>query len=191
MDTRDIATAAKQSFPVVIRPSIDDDMAATAAIYGHHVLHGTGSFEIDAPGVEEMRQRRAAIIERGLPYLVAADGEGAVLGYAYASAYRPRIAYENTVENSVYVRHDCMGQGVGRGLLQALITRCEALGYRQMVAVVGDSANRASVRLHEAFGFRLVGTLRSVGYKHGRWLDTVLLQRPLGAGDDTEPGRHA
>lgn len=191
MDTQHATDAAAQHLSFHIRPSGDGDMVAIAAIYGHHVLHGTGSFETDAPGVEEMRQRRAAIVERGLPYLVAADVRGAVIGYAYAGAYRPRIAYANTVENSVYVRHDCIGRGIGRTLLQTLIERCEALGYRQMVAVVGDSANLASVRLHEAFGFRPVGTLRSVGHKHGQWLDTVLLQRSLGEGDHTDPNEHA
>jgi phosphinothricin acetyltransferase len=134
-----------------------------------------------------MRHRRADILVRGLPYLVAEDEGGAILGYAYASAYRPRAAYRNTVESSVYVRHDATGRGVGRLLLTELIARCETLGLRQMVAVVGDSGNLASVRRHQAFGFRLVGTLTSVGRKHGRWLDTMLLQRPLGESDGTAP----
>ena len=138
-----------------------------------------------------MRRRRADILARGLPYLVAEGGDGVVLGYAYASAYRPRAAYRNTAENSVYVRHDLVGRGVGRLLLAALLARCEALGVRQMVAVVGDSANLGSVRLHEAFGFRHIGTLSAVGRKHGRWLDTVLLQRALGEGDRTDPGGEA
>ena len=131
------------------------------------------------------------LLARGLPYLVAEGGDGAVLGYAYASAYRPRAAYRNTAEHSVYVRHDLVGRGVGRLLLAALLARCEALGVRQMVAVVGDSANLGSVRLHEAFGFRRIGTLSAVGRKHGRWLDTVLLQRALGEGDRTDPGGEA
>jgi phosphinothricin acetyltransferase len=134
-----------------------------------------------------MRHRRADILVRGLPYLVAEDEGGVILGHAYASAYRPRAAYRNTVENSVYVRHDATGRGVGRLLLTELIARCETLGLRQMVAVVGDSGNLASVRRHQAFGFRLVGTLTSVGRKHGRWLDTMLLQRPLGESDGTAP----
>ncbi|MDB5315649.1 MAG: FAD-dependent oxidoreductase [Rhodospirillales bacterium] len=187
MDTKQTSSAAALQPSFQIRPSSDDDIVAIAAIYGHHVQHGKGSFETEAPSVEDMRQRRVAIVERGLPYLVAVDVGGAVLGYAYAGAYRPRIAYVNTVENSVYVRHDCIGRGIGRTLLHALIERCEALGYRQMIAVVGDSANLASVRLHEAFGFRLIGALRSVGHKHGVWLDTVLLQRSLGEGDQTDP----
>ena len=170
-----------------VRPAVEGDVAAIAAIYGHHVLHGTASFETEPPGVEEMARRRAALLEAGYPYLVAECG-GEVLGYAYASAYRPRAAYRHTVENSVYLRADVSGRGIGSLLLAALIEACEARGYRQMVAVVGDSANAASIRLHERHGFRLVGTLRSVGHKHGRWLDTVLLQRTLGAGDTAPPG---
>ena len=187
MDTQAISPPVAPLPAIRIRPSEERDIGAIAAIYGHHVLHGTGSFETEPPGEEEMRRRRADILARGLPYLVAEGEDGTILGYAYASAYRPRAAYRNTVENSVYVRHDIVGRGVGRLLLAELIAQCEALGARQMVAVVGDSANLASVRLHEALGFRLVGTLRSVGRKHGRWLDTVLLQRPLGEGDQTDP----
>ncbi|MBX6374647.1 MAG: N-acetyltransferase [Acetobacteraceae bacterium] len=187
MDTQAISPPVAPLPAIRIRPSAEGDIGAIAAIYGHHVLHGTGSFETEPPGEEEMRRRRADILARGLPYLVAEGEDGTILGYAYASAYRPRAAYRNTVENSVYVRHDIVGRGVGRLLLAELIAQCEALGARQMVAVVGDSANLASVRLHEALGFRLVGTLRSVGRKHGRWLDTVLLQRPLGEGDQTDP----
>lgn len=187
MDTQDLSTTSRPLLTLRVRPSTENDVSAIATIYGHHVLHGTASFETEAPGEEEMRRRRADVLARGLPYLVAEDGDGTVLGYAYASAYRPRAAYRNTVENSVYVRHDIVGRGVGRLLLAELIARCEALGLRQMVAVVGDSANLASVRLHEAFGFRLIGTLSAVGRKHGRWLDSVLLQRQLGEGDRTDP----
>lgn len=169
-----------------VRPATDGDMEAIAAIYGHHVLHGTASFETEPPGTEEMARRRAALLAQGYPYLVA-ERDGVVIGYAYASAYRPRAAYRDTVENSVYLRPDAAGRGVGSLLLAALVEACEARGYRQMIAVVGDSANAASVRLHERHGFRLVGTLRSVGHKHGRWLDTVLLQRTLGAGDAAPP----
>jgi len=187
MDTQALLPPAEALSALRIRPSAEDDLGAIAAIYGHHVTHGTGSFETEPPGVEEMRRRRADILARGLPYLVAEGEGGAILGYAYASAYRPRAAYRNTAENSVYVRHDLMGRGIGRRLLAELIAGCEALGLRQMVAVVGDSANLASVRLHQAFGFRLVGTLNAVGRKHGRWLDTVLLQRSLGESDGTDP----
>lgn len=170
----------------IVRPAAEDDVAAIAAIYGHHVLNGTASFETAPPDADEMARRRAALWEAGYPYLVAERG-GEVLGYAYASAYRPRAAYRDTVENSVYLRADVIGRGIGSLLLAALIEACEARGYRQMVAVVGGSANAASIRLHERQGFRLVGTLRSVGHKHGHWLDTVLLQRTLGAGDAAPP----
>jgi len=183
-------TAARHTTAAIsIRPATEGDMDAVAAIYGHYVLRGTGTFETEPPPAEEMRRRRGDVLARGLPYLVAESPDGTVMGYAYATAYRPRAAYGNTVENSVYIRQDMVGRGVGRMLLQALIAGCQGLGFRQMVAVVGDSANVASIRLHEALGFRLVGTLRSVGRKHGRWLDTVLLQLPLGEGDETPPTR--
>lgn len=172
---------------IQIRPAQRTDAAAIAAIYAHHVLHGNASFETEPPPPEEIIRRMSDIHARGLPYLTAEAPAGAVLGYAYAGPYRPRAAYRNTVENSVYVRHDMAGRGIGRQLLAELIARCEALGLRQMIAVVGDSANHASIKLHEALGFRLAGTLESVGYKHGRWLDSVLLQRALGRGDSTAP----
>lgn len=162
-------------------------MDVVDAIYAHHVLHGTASFKTEPPGPAEMRRRRAEVLARGHPYLVAKASGGAVVSYAYATAYRPRAAYRNTVENSVYLCQDMVGRGVGRALLRALITACETRGIRQMVAVVGDSANLPSIRLHEALGFWLVGTLRSVGRKHGRWLDSALLQRPLGDADATPP----
>lgn len=180
------STTPTSDLPATVRPATETDLAAVAAIYAHHVLHGSASFETEPPGTEEMARRRAALLAAGYPYLVAERG-GAVLGYAYASAYRPRAAYRDTVENSVYLRPEAIGGGIGSLLLAALIEACEARGYRQMIAVVGDSANAASVRLHERHGFRLVGTLRSVGHKHGRWLDTVLLQRMLGAGDAVPP----
>ena len=173
---------------VVIRPAEAADMTAIAEIYAHHVLYGMASFETEAPGVEEMERRRASLVGLGYPYLVAAQG-GAVTGYAYAGPYRPRAAYRDTVENSVYVRPHALRIGIGSRLLAALIEACEARGFRQMVAVVGDSANDPSIQLHERHGFRLAGTLYSVGYKHGRWLDSVLLQRQLGAGDTTPPCR--
>ncbi|HST75874.1 MAG TPA: GNAT family N-acetyltransferase [Acetobacteraceae bacterium] len=173
---------------VTIRPSHDADLDAIVAIYGHHVRHGTASFETEPPPPEEMRRRRADLLARGFPYLVAEAG-GTVLGYAYAGPYRPRAAYRDTAENSVYLRPDAAGQGIGTRLLTALIAECEALGLRQMVAVVGDSANLASIRLHQRCGFRLVGVLEAVGYKHGQWLDSVLLQRTLGDGSSTSPQR--
>jgi phosphinothricin acetyltransferase len=173
---------------VQVRPSRDEDMDAVAAIYAHHVRHGSASFETEPPGPEEMRARRAAVLAQGLPYLVL-EQNGLVQGYAYAGAYRPRAAYRDTVENSVYLRPEAIGRGFGRKLLAALIEACEARDLRQMIAVVGDSGNTASIRLHERLGFRTVGVLRAVGYKHGRWLDTVLLQRPLGKADAAPPGR--
>lgn len=172
----------------LVRPGTEADIEEIAAIYAHHVRHGTASFETEPPSVAEMRRRRAELVARDYPYLVA-DADRHVVGYAYAGPYRPRLAYRDTVENSVYLRCDAIGRGIGRLLLDALVGESEARGFRQMVAVVGDAGNLASIRLHERAGFRLVGVLRSVGYKHGRWLDTVLLQRTLGAGDGTPPQR--
>jgi L-amino acid N-acyltransferase YncA len=169
-----------------IRPSRNDDMGVLTDIYRHHVLHGTASFETEAPDRAEMARRRADLVGRGMPHLVL-EQDGTVRGYAYAGPYRPRAAYRDTVENSVYLAPDAIGLGFGRLLLEALIAACTQLGLRQMVAVVGDSANLPSIRLHERLGFRRVGTLRAVGFKHGRWLDTVLLQRALGTGDETPP----
>lgn len=169
-----------------IRDAAAADMAAIAGIYRVHVLHGLASFEVEPPSAAEMDARRRAIQEDGLPYYVAELG-GTVAGYAYAARYRTRIAYRHTVEDSIYVSPDCGRRGVGLALLNATIDRCTALGYRQMLAVIGDSANRASIRLHEKAGFREVGTLQSVGFKLGRWVDSVLMQRPLGAGDTALP----
>jgi L-amino acid N-acyltransferase YncA len=171
-----------------IRPAEDADMDAVTAIYAHYVSHGLASFETEPPDATDMRRRRADVAAKRLPYLVATDDD-VVQGYAYASSYRPRAAYANTVENSVYVRPDATRRGIGQRLLVALIDACEAAGLRQMVAVVGDSANHASIRLHEKLGFRRVGVLTNVGYKHGRWLDSVLLQRELGQGANTPPER--
>lgn len=158
------------------------DIPEIAAIYAEAVTHGTASFELEPPTIDDMLARRAALVDAGYPYLVAKVGER-VVGYAYAGAYRARPAYRGTVENSVYVHPDMKGCGIGRTLLLALIEASEARGFRQMVAVIGDSGNTASRRLHESVGFELTGILKSVGWKHGRWLDTVLMQRPLGPGD--------
>ena len=171
---------------MTIRPCRETDMAAITEIYAHHVLHGSASFETIPPSLDEMQRRRADIIGRSLPYLVA-ENDGDVVGYAYAGTYRPRAAYRGTVENSVYIRHDLIGRGIGKLLLDALIRECEARDLRQMIAVIGDSAHVASIRLHERCGFRLIGVLSSVGYKHGRWLDSVLMQRALGTGNTTPP----
>ena len=171
---------------VHVREARDDDMAAVQAIYAHHVLNGFGSFEETPPALEEMRARRAAVLAKGLPWLVA-ECEGAVAGYAYAGPFRPRAAYRHTVEDSVYVAPGFSRRGVGAALLGALIVRCEAGPWRQMLAVIGDSGNHGSVALHRALGFTDAGTLASVGFKFGRWVDIVLMQRALGPGDGTRP----
>jgi phosphinothricin acetyltransferase len=171
---------------VQVRPAGPQDLPAIQAIYAHHVLHGFASFEELAPGVEELHRRHDEVVSRGLPWLVA-DFGGTVAGYGYCAPYRARSAYRYALEDSVYVREDMIGRGVGSALLAELIRRCEALGYRQVVAVIGDSANLASISLHAAFGFVRVGTLRSVGFKFGRWVDSVLMQRPLGPGDGAAP----
>ncbi|MGC4191458.1 MAG: GNAT family N-acetyltransferase [Thermomicrobiales bacterium] len=169
-----------------IRDATPDDALAIQAIYAHHVLTGLASFEEEAPSVADMIARQESARAAGYPYLVAVrDGE--VLGYAYASAYRPRRAYRFTVEDSVYVREGLAGQGIGSALLAALIARCEAGPWRQMVAVIGNSGNAGSIALHRRFGFRDVGVLRAVGFKHGQWVDTVLMQRELGVGDTSIP----
>jgi phosphinothricin acetyltransferase len=176
---------------LVIRPSRDDDLPAIRDIYAHHVLTGLASFEVDPPDLEEMARRRADVLARGLPHLVAerAGPEGPrILGYAYAGPYRTRPAYRLTLENSIYVAPDAVRGGVGRGLLAALIDLCEADGYRQMIAVIGDSGNAGSIGLHAALGFRQVGLLPSIGFKFGRWVDSVLMQRALGPGDEALPG---
>ena len=163
----------------LVRLSTEADLPAIQAIYAHHVLTGLASFEELPPDLAEMARRRAELSARGLPHLVA-EADGRVLGYAYAGPYRARIAYRFTVEDSVYVAPDATGRGLGRLLLARLIADCEALGARQMVAVIGDSGNAASIGLHRALGFEHTGTLRDVGSKFGRWVDTVLMQRPLG-----------
>ena len=169
-----------------VRDAAPGDMAAIQSIYAHHVLHGLATFEETPPPVEEMARRHADITGRGLPYLVA-ELDGAPAGYAYCALYRTRSAYRFTLEDSVYVRHDLAGRGLGSALLAELVRRAEALGYRQLVAVIGDSAHRASIALHARHGFLPVGTLRSTGFKFGRWVDSVLMQRPLGEGDATRP----
>ncbi|HEY9568457.1 MAG TPA: GNAT family N-acetyltransferase [Thalassobaculum sp.] len=169
-----------------VRPSTDADLAAIHAIYAHHVTHGFGSFEEVPPGLDEMAARRLAVLERGMPHLVAEAG-GRVLGYAYAGPYRPRPAYRYTVENSIYVAQEAVGRGVGRALLGALVEVCEAGPWRQMVAVIGDRGNTASIALHASFGFHEAGHLNAVGFKLGRWVDVVIMQRQLGAGDDEGP----
>lgn len=171
---------------MIIRPAEARDDEALAEIYGHAVLHGFGTFETEPPPPEEMGRRRANISDRGLPYLVAEDG-GRVLGFAYAGPFRPRHAYRYTVEDSVYVAPDAAGKGVGRAVLGAVLEACETLGVRQVMAVIGDSQNAGSIGLHRALGFVDTGIGRSVGFKHGRWVDIVYMQKALNGGDATDP----
>jgi phosphinothricin acetyltransferase len=172
--------------PISIRAAQAADIAAITRIYTHAVLHGTASFEIEPPDESEMARRQRTLIEGGHPYLVA-EADAAVLGYAYAGPYRARPAYRWSVEDSVYVAPEAQRRGIGRALLARLIAEAEQRGFRQMIAVIGDSLQVPSIELHRALGFRLVGTLAAVGFKHGRWLDTVLMQRPLGRGDTAPP----
>jgi len=167
---------------LLIRPSTDADLPAIQAIYARAVLEGTGTFETEVPSVDEMGRRRAEVLSRNLPWLVAERG-GEVLGYAYANYFRPRLAYRFCVEDSIYLAPTAQGQGVGRLLLAELMARCEAAGARQMLAVIGDANNAGSVGVHTALGFTHTGLLKSAGWKFGRWLDVVLMQRPLGLGD--------
>ena len=171
---------------LVVRASTEADVARCVEIYAHHVLHGTASFELDPPDLAEMKKRRAAVLEIGLPHLVA-ERDGKVMGCAYASNWRPRPAYKFSVEDSIYIDKDAVGQGVGKALLPVLIEQCTALGKHQMVAVIGDSAQMPSIRLHAACGFEMVGTIRNIGFKFDRWLDSVLMQRALGVGAETPP----
>ena len=171
---------------LVVRDANDSDMTAVQSIYAHHVLHGLSTFEEVPPSTDELMSRRAVILNMGLPYLVA-ERDGEVLGYAYAASYRPRAAYRFSIENSVYVAEGCGGNGVGSALLEALIQRCEKGPWRQMLAVIGNGENAASIALHQRMGFAMVGTFNAVGFKHGRWVDTVLMQRALGEGAETHP----
>lgn len=172
----------------VVRAAGQDDIPAIQAIYGHHVMHGLGTFELTPPPVEEMTRRWRDITAQGMPYLICTDGDGgAVTGFAYVAPYRPRPAYRFAVENSVYVQPGGARRGYGRLLVSDLIERCTALGHRQMVAVIGDRGNQGSIGLHASLGFREIGCLPSVGFKHGRWVDVVLMQRALGPGDTTPP----
>lgn len=163
---------------VVVRDAREADMSAVQNIYAHHVLHGLASFEETAPSTTEMIGRRESVLKLGLPYLVA-EMDGRIVGYSYASLYRPRQAYRHTIEDSVYVQDGLAGHGVGRALLAMLIQRCETGPWRQMLAVIGDSDNVASIRLHRSLGFRQIGKLDAVGFKFGRWVDSVLMQRAL------------
>lgn len=172
--------------PVIVRAARPDDIASIAATYADAVRTGTASFELDPPDDAELTRRMTALRDGGYPYLAAESG-GGLVGYAYAGPYRPRPAYRFTVEDSVYVVRSAWGRGVGRTLLAALIGESERLGFRQMIAVIGDEASAGSIALHRALGFEMAGTLKSVGWKHEAWRATVLMQRALGAGDSAPP----
>ncbi len=184
-----MTVAPREDAGVLLRDADPDDCPQIQALYADHVIHGLASFEEVPPDLTEMERRLQAAQSRGLPYLVAetAENSGELIGFASAGPYRTRPAYRFALENTVYVRRDQGGRGIGSLLLGTLIERCENLGYRQMIAVIGDSANEASIRLHRRHGFQQMGCLRAIGFKHGRWLDSVLMQRPLGQGDGTLP----
>ncbi len=171
---------------MIIRSAVATDVSAITAIYHHHAVHGLGTFEEAGPPEAEMAARMAAVQDKGLPYLVA-EKDGTVLGFAYAGPFRARSAYRFTVEDSVYIAPDAVGQGVGRALLSAVIASCKSLGVRQIAAVIGDSGNAASIGLHRALGFTHAGAFTGVGYKHGRWVDVVFMQKALNGGDDAPP----
>ena len=179
-------TTPPPSQTVILRDSTAADVAACAGIYREAVRNGTGTFELDEPDDAEMDRRRDAILAQGLPWLVA-ERAGQVLGYAYANQFRPRRAYRFCVEDSIYLAPDARGHGVGKLLLAELIGRCERLGIRQMLAVIGDSANAGSISLHRACGFQPTGTFEAAGWKFDRWLDVVTMQRRLGVGADAPP----
>ena len=172
--------------PVTIRPATPADIPAITRIYEHAVRHGTASFELEVPDEAEMLRRMRALVDDGFPY-IAAEIDGLLAGYAYAGPYRPRRAYRFSVEDSIYIDPRAQRRGVGRALLEHLIEACERRGFRQMVAVIGDSAQTPSIELHRAAGFRMVGSVENVGYKFDRWLDSVVMQRALGPGATTQP----
>jgi L-amino acid N-acyltransferase YncA len=171
-----------------IRDATAADVPEITAIYGHHVLHGTGTFEEEPPPQDEIAARLARVQEKGWAWLVAEADDGTVQGYAYFAQFRDRSAYRHTAENAIYVRDDVRGQGVGKALVQALLERAAAAGFRQMLAVIGDSDNTGSIGLHVSLGFRQIGVMKSVGVKFGRWVDVVMMQRTLGDGDRLQPG---
>ena len=169
-----------------IRSSQDQDLAAITAIYEHHVLHGTGTFEVDPPSQEDMRTRRADVLSKGLPYLVAADGEQ-VLGFAYCNWFKPRPAYKFSAEDSIYISPEAQEKGLGRAVLAELSAHAEKAGVRKLIAVIGDSANTGSIGLHLSVGFHHVGTLKSCGWKFNQWLDVVMMEKTIGLGDSCPP----
>ena len=175
---------------LLIRPSLDADLPAITAVYAWNVEHGTGTFELEAPALADMAARRDDVVSKGLPWLVAERG-GQVLGYAYANHFRPRRAYRFCLEDSIYLAEAAQGLGVGKLLLAELLSRCEAQGARQMLAVIGDSANAGSIGVHRALGFEHTGLLKASGWKFGRWLDVVIMQRSLGLGHSADPADSA
>lgn len=174
-----------------VRDAVPADLPAITAIYGHHVLNSTGTFEEEPPPESEMAARIARVQDAGFPWLVAEDEAGEVLGFGYCGPFRPRAAYRFTAEDSVYVRDDIRGQGVGKALVAEVLARAEAMGIRQMMAVIGDAENVGSIGLHISLGFRQVGVLKAVGMKFGRWVDVVQMQRALGEGEKTLPDQDA
>ncbi len=171
----------------LIRPSQDADLPAVTEIYSHHVRQGTGTFEIDPPSLAEMTQRRADVLAKGLPYLVATDAQGQVLGYAYCNWFKPRPAYRFSAEDSIYLAPHAAGKGLGRALLAELCLQAERAGIRKMIAIIGDSDNQGSIGVHRSAGFAHVGKLQACGWKFDRWLDVVLMEKPLGAGNSIAP----
>jgi phosphinothricin acetyltransferase len=171
----------------LIRPSRDDDSPAIAAIYAHHVLHGTGTFETEPPSAADMAARRQDVLARGLPWLVAEGDDGQLLGFAYCNWFKPRAAYRFSAEDSIYLHPEAAGRGLGRALLAELAAQAQAAGVRKLIAVIGDSGNAGSIGLHRALGFTPVGTIGACGWKFGRWLDIVLMEKPLGPGSATPP----
>ena len=174
----------------LIRPSSDADLPAITAIYAHHVLHGTGSFETEPPSVADMMARRADVLSKGLPYLVV-EQDGKIAGFAYGNWFKPRPAYRYSVEDSIYMAPDLQGKGLGRALLAELMARFEAVGIRKVMAIVGDSANTGSVGIHLALGFTQVGIVDSCGWKFGAWRDIVIMQKTLGLGNTQPPNEPA
>ena len=170
----------------IIRPSLPEDIPAITAIYAHHVLGGTGTFELEPPSQSDMAERRADVLAKGLPYLVAADGKK-VLGFAYCNWFKPRPAYRFSAEDSIYMAPDAQGRGLGRALLTELAAQAEKAGVRKLIAVIGDSANTGSVAVHRSVGFSLVGVLKSCGWKFDQWRDVVMMDKALGLGDTSPP----
>jgi L-amino acid N-acyltransferase YncA len=171
---------------LMIRPSTDADLPAITAIYGHHVLTGTGTFEVDAPSMDDMRARRADVLAKGLPWLVAVLN-GQVIGYAYCNWFKPRPAYRYSAEDSIYLSPEVAGKGIGRTLLAELMAQAQRAGVRKLIAVIGDSANAGSIAVHKAAGFQPVGVLASCGWKFNKWLDVVMMDKALGEADSTPP----